>query len=52
MKKEITVTAKTIAEAVEKAVAELGAPSADAITYEVLEEPKRDFSVSEPYPQR
>ena len=41
MKKEITVTAKTIAEAVEKAVAELGAPSADAITYEVLEEPKK-----------
>ena len=41
MKKEITVTAKTIAEAVEKAVAELGAPSADAIKYEVIEEPKK-----------
>jgi len=41
MKKEITVTAKTIADAVEKAVAELGAASADAITYEVLEEPKK-----------
>lgn len=41
MKKEITVTAKTIAEAVEKAVAELGATSADDITYEVIEEPKK-----------
>ena len=43
MKKEITVTAKTIEEAVEKAVAELGAPNADAITYTVVEEPKKGF---------
>ena len=41
MKKEITITAKTVAEAVTKAVAELGAPSADAITYEVLEEGRK-----------
>jgi len=41
MKKETTVTAKTIAGAVEKAVEELGAPSADAITYEVIDEPKK-----------
>ena len=41
MKKEMTVTAKTTAEAIEKAVAELGAPSADAIEYTVLEEAKK-----------
>ena len=41
MKKEITVTAKSVADAVEKAVAELGAPNADAISYEVIEEPKK-----------
>ena len=41
MKKEITVTAKTTAEAIEKAVAELGAPSAEAIEYTVLEEAKK-----------
>ncbi len=41
MKKEITVTAKSIAEAVEKAVAELGAPSAEAISYEVVDEGKK-----------
>ncbi len=41
MKKEITVTAKSVAEAIEKAVAELGAPSADAISYEVLDEGKK-----------
>ena len=41
MNKEITVTAKTVAEAVEKAVAELGAPSADAIEYTVVEEGKK-----------
>ena len=39
MKKEITVTAKTVADAVARAVAELGAPSADEIEYTVLEEP-------------
>ncbi|MBR2010670.1 MAG: protein jag [Clostridia bacterium] len=43
MKKEITVTAKTVEEAVLKAVAELGAPNAEAITYTVLEEPKKGF---------
>ena len=41
MKKEITITAKTTAEAIEKAVAELGAPSAEAIEYTVLEEAKK-----------
>ena len=41
MKKEITVTGKTIEEAIANAVAALEAPSADAITYEVLEEPKK-----------
>ena len=41
LKKEITVTAKTVDEAVAKAVAELGAPSADSITYEVVEAPKK-----------
>ncbi len=43
LKKEITVTAKTVDAAVAKAVAELGAPSADSITYEVLEAPKKGF---------
>ena len=43
MKKEITVTAKTVEEAVARAVAELGAPCADAISYTVLEEPKKGF---------
>ncbi len=43
MKKELTITAKTVEEAVERAVAELGAPSADAITYTVLEEAKKGF---------
>ena len=43
MIKEITVTAKTIEEAVEKAVLELGAPRAEAITYAILEEPKKGF---------
>ena len=41
MKKEIIVTAKTTAEAIEKAVAELGAPSVDAIEYTVIEEAKK-----------
>jgi len=43
VKKEITVTAKTIEEAVEKAVAELGAPDSEAIEYAVVEEPKKGF---------
>ena len=43
MKKEMIITAKTVEEAVEKAVAELGAPGAEAIEYTVLEEPKKGF---------
>ena len=43
VKKEVTVSAKTLAEAIEKAVAELGAPSADAIEYTVIEEAKKGF---------
>ena len=43
MKKEITVSAKSVDEAVAKAVAELGAPSADKIEYTVLEEAKKGF---------
>ncbi|MBE6662420.1 MAG: protein jag [Ruminococcaceae bacterium] len=41
MKKEVIISAKSIEEAVAQAVAELGAPSADAIEYTVLEEPKK-----------
>ena len=41
MKKEITVSAKTVEEALEKAARELGAPSTDAVTYTVIEEPKK-----------
>ena len=41
MRKETVVSAKTIDEAVAKAVAELGAKSADDIEYTVLEEPKK-----------
>ena len=36
MKKEITVSAKSVEDAVAKAVAELGAHSADKIEYTVL----------------
>ena len=43
MKKELIVTAKTVEEAVAKAVAELGAPNAEAIVYTVLEEGKKGF---------
>lgn len=43
MKKEITVTAKTVADAVAKAVTELGAPDAESINYTVVEEPKKGF---------
>ena len=43
MKKEVVITAKTVEEAVEAAVAELGAPSADKIEYTVLEEPRKGF---------
>ena len=41
MKKEIIVSAKTEAEAIENAVAQLGAPSVDAIEYVVLEVAKK-----------
>ncbi len=43
MKKEIIVSAKSVEEAVAKAVLELGAPSADKVTYTVLEEAKKGF---------
>ncbi|MBE6668225.1 MAG: protein jag [Ruminococcaceae bacterium] len=43
MRKEVVTTAKTIEEAVAKAVEELGAPSADKIEYTVIEEPKKGF---------
>jgi spoIIIJ-associated protein len=43
VKKEITVSAKSVEEAVAKAAIELGAPSADKIEYTVLEEAKKGF---------
>ncbi len=43
MKKEVTVSAKSVEEAVAKAVAELGAPSAEKIEYTVVEEAKKGF---------
>ena len=43
MKKEIEVSAKTREEAIEKAVAELGAPSAAAIMYTVINEGRKGF---------
>ena len=43
MKKEVTVSAKSVEEAVAKAVDELGAPSADKIEYTVLEDAKKGF---------
>ena len=43
MKKEITVSATSVEEAVAKAAIELGAPSADKIEYTVLEEAKKGF---------
>ena len=43
MKREVTVSAKTVDEAVAKAVAELAAPDASAIEYTVLEEAKKGF---------
>ena len=43
MKKEVTVSAKSVEEAVAKAVAELGAPSAEKIEYTVLEDAKKGF---------
>ena len=43
MKKEVIISAKTVEEAVELAVKELGAPSAEKIEYTVVEEPKKGF---------
>ena len=43
MKKELIISAKSIEEALEKAVAELGAPSVDKIEYEIIEEAKKGF---------
>lgn len=43
MKQEVTVTAKTIEEALNKAVAELGAPDVASIEYTVVTEPKKGF---------
>ena len=43
MKKEVTVSARSVEEAVAKAVTELGAPSADKIEYTVLEDAKKGF---------
>ena len=43
MKTETTVVAKTVDEAIELAIAELGAPSKDAIKYTVIEEAKAGF---------
>ncbi len=41
MRKQVTITAKTMDEALEKAVCELGAPSVSDIEYKVIEEPKK-----------
>jgi spoIIIJ-associated protein len=43
VKKEVIVSAKSIEEAIEKAVEELGASSADKIEYTVIEEAKKGF---------
>ena len=43
MKKEVTVSARSVEEAVAKAVTELGAPSADKIEETVLEDAKKGF---------
>ena len=43
MKREVTVSAKTVEEAVAKAVTELSAPDASAIEYTVVEEAKKGF---------
>ncbi|MGN1048641.1 MAG: RNA-binding cell elongation regulator Jag/EloR [Eubacteriales bacterium] len=40
---EVTIQAATIEAAIEKAVAELGAPNAEAIQYTVVTEPKKGF---------
>lgn len=41
MKKEVITTGKTVEEALENALRELGVSSADKVTHEVLEEPKK-----------
>ena len=41
MKKQVKITAKTIDEAIAKAVEELGAPDVSDIEYTILEEPKK-----------
>ena len=41
MNKQVITTGKTVEEAVAAAVRELGAPNAESIQYEVLEEPKK-----------
>ena len=43
MKNEVIISAKSIEEAIEKAVEELGASSADKIEYTVIEEAKKGF---------
>ena len=43
MKKEITVTAKTVEQAIAQAVEELGAPDEASISYTVLEKEKKGF---------
>ena len=43
MKKEIEISGKTREEAIEKAVIELGAPSAAAIMYTVINEGRKGF---------
>jgi len=43
VKKEVTVKAKTTELALEEAVKQLGAPSKEAIEYEVLEKEKKGF---------
>ncbi len=43
MKKEMIATGRTVEEALAKAVAELGAPNAEAIEYTVIEAPKKGF---------
>ena len=43
MKKEVVISAKSVEEAIAKAVVELGAPSAEKIEYNIVEEAKKGF---------
>ena len=43
MKKEVTISAKTVEEALELAASELGASSVEKLEYTVVEEPKKGF---------